>query len=123
MSENEWTREFFVKRGRFFLKIMNSRWSKAEVTTQGITKILATNKIETGRILDLCCGNGRLAIWLAKNGFKVVGIDLSPLYIKDAIRRAKEFNVESDVKFLVGDMRTVDEIEGADGLFDAVINF
>ena len=61
-------------------------------------------------ILDVGCGNGRIAIHLAKHGFKVVGIDISPLYIRDASRRAREFQVEDRVEFVVGDAREVDSI-------------
>ncbi|MDD2555235.1 MAG: class I SAM-dependent methyltransferase [Syntrophaceticus sp.] len=43
-----------------------------------ITKCLQYGK----EILELCCGNGRLTIPLAQNGFKVDGIDLS----KDMLR-------------------------------------
>ncbi len=54
-------------------------------------------------MLDLMCGNGRISINLAKLSYKVVGIDISPMYIEDARGRAKEHNVAEDVKFLVGD--------------------
>ena len=29
------------------------------------------------RVLDLCCGTGRLAAWLSKRGFEVIGLDAS----------------------------------------------
>lgn len=40
-----------------------------------------------GRILDVGCGVGRVAIWLQRKGYDVVGIDVSPLAIKIAGKR------------------------------------
>lgn len=68
------------------------------------------------------CGNGRISINLAKSGYKVIGIDISPTYIEDARRKAKEHKVEEKVKFLVGDVRELDKITKVEGNFDAVIN-
>nr|ADQ54414.1 methyltransferase type 11 [uncultured marine crenarchaeote E37-7F] len=123
MSSNEWEQEFFIKKGKYFLEYMNLRWAYAEAMVDEIVKVLAEHDVQTGKILDLCCGNGRLSIWLAKKGFEAVGIDLSPLFIEDAVRKANEFGVESQVKFLVGDIQKVDEIVVSEKPFDAVINF
>ena len=67
-------------------------------------------------VLDLCCGQGRHAILLAKHGISATGQDLSERYVADARRLAAEQG--ADVAFVVGDMR---RIEGVDR-YDAVIN-
>ena len=67
-------------------------------------------------VLDLCCGQGRHAILLAKHGIRATGQDLSERYIADARRIAAEQG--ADAAFVVGDMR---RIEGAER-YDAVIN-
>jgi 2-polyprenyl-3-methyl-5-hydroxy-6-metoxy-1,4-benzoquinol methylase/organic radical activating enzyme len=56
-----------------------------------------------GKILDSGCGPGRNALWLAKQGFDVVGSDIS----KAAIKRAKQKNKEKGLKakFFRADMR------------------
>ncbi len=41
------------------------------------------------RLLDLCCGYGRHGVPLARQGFHVVGLDLSPVLLKEARRRQK----------------------------------
>jgi len=43
---------------------------------------------KTDLILDLGCGSGRDCIFLAKKGFSVIGIDLSPLAVKKAEKSA-----------------------------------
>ena len=40
--------------------------------------------LERGTALDLGCGQGRNALWLARRGFTVTGFDLSPVAIEQA---------------------------------------
>jgi len=68
------------------------------------------------RVLDLCCGQGRHSVELARRGFRVTGFDLSDYLLGLAKERAEEAGVE--VEFVRGDMRVLpweDE-------FDAVLN-
>jgi 2-polyprenyl-3-methyl-5-hydroxy-6-metoxy-1,4-benzoquinol methylase len=37
---------------------------------------------DTGRVLDLCCGSGRHSRALARRGYEVVGVDLSPVLLQ-----------------------------------------
>src|SRR5437016_11021595 len=54
-------------------------------------------------ILDLPCGQGRHAIELARRGYEVTGVDLSPYLIGVAKARAEAGGVK--VRWLEGDMR------------------
>lgn len=67
-------------------------------------------------ILDVCCGYGRHAIELARRGYQVTGIDLSPKQIEAAIERANREGLQ--VNFLVGDAREM----GFAGEFDVTLN-
>src|SRR5207302_6891134 len=42
------------------------------------------------RILDVPCGRGRIAFALAERGYHVSGVDLTPEFIDDARRSARE---------------------------------
>ncbi len=55
-----------------------------------------------GRALDLGCGTGTNAIYLARQGFQVTGVDIARLAIAKARRKAQEAGV--DVRFLVADV-------------------
>jgi len=45
------------------------------------------------KLLDLGCGEGRNAIYFAKNGFKVIGLDVSPSGLEKTKRYAEEVGV------------------------------
>ena len=49
---------------------------------------------KTGNVLDLGCGEGRDAIFLAKKGFKVTAIDFSTTGIKNLLEKAKREKVK-----------------------------
>ena len=68
------------------------------------------------RILDLPCGQGRHAIELARRGYDVTGVDLSPYLLEVAKARATEAGVR--VRWLLRDMR--DAIKGDP--FDIIVN-
>src|ERR1700737_2778421 len=68
------------------------------------------------RILDLPCGQGRHAIELARRGYEVTGVDISPFMIDVARERAKASGLQ--VRWLTGDMRTPVPGEA----FDLILN-
>ncbi|WP_455383328.1 class I SAM-dependent methyltransferase, partial [Salinispira pacifica] len=46
--------------------------------------------VEPCRAIDLGCGSGKSALWLAAQGFDVLGIDLSPAAIEIAERSSRD---------------------------------
>lgn len=116
----DWVRRIFIERADLFLKIMNERWLKTEVLVNGMIRLLKDFSIESGRVLDLCCGNGRVAISFAKKGFTAVGIDLSPTFIEDAKARARELGVSKKVDFICGDVRRLLSLVPKDSCFNVV---
>ena len=69
-----------------------------------------------GRALDLACGAGRNAVWLAEQGWQVTGVDFSDVAIDNARRLAGERGVA--VEWLVAD---VGEWEPPADAFDLVV--
>ena len=68
--------------------------------------------------LDYCCGNGEVAIEMAKQGAsKVVGIDISSVAIENARALAKVAGVDAVCEFSVMD---AEHTEFADGTFDII---
>ncbi len=51
--------------------------------------------LRPGRAVDLACGEGRNAVWLAEQGWEVTGVDFSPVGLAKAQRFAELWNVEA----------------------------
>jgi SAM-dependent methyltransferase len=68
------------------------------------------------RILDLCCGQGRHSVPLARRGFQVTGLDLNPAYLDLAQQSAKSANVTLET--IAADMRQIPFQDH----FDAIVN-
>ena len=120
-SSNGWIREFFIEKGWLFLRVLEKMWERASEEALSVKKLLESLSVkENSLILDLGCGNGRIAINLAKLGYRVVGVDISPVLIKDAVEKARLHGVEDNVVFRVGDARRIDE-ELGEVSFDAVL--
>jgi len=107
-----------------FLRVLNKMWEKADVEALGVKRILESLGLGEGSlILDLGCGNGRIAVNLAKLGYRVVGVDVSPVFIRDAFEKAKMHGVEDKVNFRTGDARRIDEEFNGNVKFDATIMY
>jgi len=73
--------------------------------------------LSPGRALDVACGEGRNAIWLATQGWDVTGVDFSPVAIEKARRLSQTAGVSP--KFVAADLSAW---EPADS-FDLIIEF
>ena len=58
-----------------------------------LSGLVEDGTISAGKVLELGCGTGDNAIWLAKNGFSVTACDYSKTAIDMARQKAKEENV------------------------------
>ncbi|KJD43360.1 class I SAM-dependent methyltransferase [Paenibacillus terrae] len=82
---------------------------------QEVQKMISWLKLPQGSsVLDLCCGMGRHSLALADAGYKVTGVDLSGVLL----REAHASDPEGRVSWHQGDMREVPLEES----FDAVVN-
>jgi SAM-dependent methyltransferase len=104
---SHWDRQY--RRGRPI-------WDSDEPTTE-LVRTVAEEGIRPCPALELGCGTGSNAVWLARQGFRVTAIDISPT----AIRRARDRAVRAgvSVRFLRGDLRRT---HPAGGPFDFVFD-
>jgi len=60
-------------------------------------------QLPAGRALDVACGEGRNAVWLAEHGWEVTGVDFSEVGLAKAAKLAGERGVS--VEWVLGDVR------------------
>ena len=75
--------------------------------------------LPAGRALDLGCGYGRTAIYLAQQGWQVDAVDFVPQAIAEAKRRATEAKAIQQIQFHVG---SVADLHFANGQYDLAID-
>ncbi len=78
--------------------------------------VAEVGELPRGRALDLACGEGRNAIWLARRGWRVTGVDFSEGAIAKARERSGPAGVH--VEWVVADLL---EYEQPAGAFDLVV--
>lgn len=69
------------------------------------------------RLLDVPCGNGRIALELARRGHHVTGIDLAPAAIQRAQQDAAAHVLKGSLTYRVGDMRDLPPTGDVDGAY------
>lgn len=75
-----------------------------------------TADLAPGRALDLGCGEGADAIWLAEDGWRVVAVDVSTNVLERARAAAEQRDVATRIRFERHDLST----SFPDGRFDLV---
>src|SRR5207249_2133597 len=67
------------------------------------------------QLLDVACGSGQLALWAARDGIKVTGVDIAPNLVQRAQARAKAEGLNA--RFMEGD---AEALPFKDASFDVV---
>jgi SAM-dependent methyltransferase len=118
---DHWTHKLFVEHPEMYLPALEEREAEADGQADALVELFSRNGVpEGGRVLDAACGTGRHSIRLARRGYRVTGVDLSPLYIRKAQERAIDEGL--DAQFLRGDLNRVESLLHDEPPFDAVIN-
>jgi len=71
------------------------------------------DRLPAGRALDLGCGTGRNALYLARHGWDAVGVEVAPYPVEVAVRKAAAQRVS--VQFITGDVTKLDELDVGTG--------
>ena len=100
----------------YFLGI--TPWDREQVPGK-VTELADELSASGGRALDVGCGTGRDAVYLAGRGWTVTGIDGVPRAINRARQRARQAG--ADVNFVVGDVTALASIGIGDG-YDLVLD-
>jgi len=74
----------------------------SEAPPEALIELIKSGKVQPCKTIDLGCGAGNYAIYLASLGFEVTGIDISPAAIKLAQEQAEKKGVKCN--FVVADV-------------------
>lgn len=61
--------------------------------SEHLVEMVQSGALPRGRALEVGCGTGTNAVWLAEQGYEVLAVDLSPVAVERAIERAAEAGV------------------------------
>ena len=81
-----------------------------------LQKVISAGKISKCRAVDLCCGSGTDAIYLASQGFDVTGIDISPTALGQAEQKARKANLS--VHWVLADTLSPPDLRPFDFIYD-----
>jgi SAM-dependent methyltransferase len=83
-----------------------------------LVELVESGVLQPGRAIDLGCGEGDNAIFLAQHGFQVTAVDFSPAAIAKAKAKARDAGVEVD--FLIDDLTKLAKVSGR---FDLLVDY
>ena len=107
--ESDWYKKIWT------LDIQNQSW--VEDTKRQVDFLIEKLEMKGDeRILDLACGFGRHSLELARRGYDVTGVDITPEYIEYATKQAQTENLNAH--FICSDIRDVT----FNNEFDVVLN-
>ena len=91
-------------------------WDSGRPSSE-LIRVVEGEHISPCRAIELGCGTGTNAVWLAQRGFDVTAVDLVPLAIEQAVDRAANAGVK--IRFLSLDLLTLPDLGAPFGfLFD-----
>jgi SAM-dependent methyltransferase len=80
-----------------------------------LQRVVSRNAIQPCRALEIGCGTGTNSVWLGQQGFEATGVDLAPLAVEQAQRRALAAGVKA--RFMVADVLHLPDLDGPFGFF------
>lgn len=81
-----------------------------------LERVVGSHQIRACRALDLCCGSGNDAIYLARQGFDVTALDVAPTALRQAQEKARQAGVS--VRWLLADVLAPPKLTPFDFLYD-----
>jgi SAM-dependent methyltransferase len=86
----------------------NLPWDTGQPSSE-LKRVLSQNAIQPRRALEIGCGTGANSVWLAEQGFDVTGVDVAPLAVEQAQKRALAAGVQA--RFAVADVLMLPDLE------------
>jgi len=104
------------------LRAEGSEWNTPDQLAENFNLLLRffdrADVPRSGRVLELGCGAGDLALWLADRGFEIFGVDISPTAINWACEKFAERRLSGNFRVA----SALDLSEFNDDFFDIVLD-
>jgi len=112
----------WIRRLLFWLAYRRGRtpWDTNVTPPELVCAVEGPDALPPGRALDLGCGTGTNAIYLARHGWEVVGVDFVDKAVRQARKKAAHAGVE--VQFFTGDVTRLEKLRAVSGSFDLVLD-
>jgi SAM-dependent methyltransferase len=98
---------------RLMYRVGFTPWDTGQVPTELSALTEGTGALAAGRALDIGCGTGTQAVYMAQAGWEVTAIDAVPRPLSKARARAAAANVSVD--WILGDVARLHRLELAPG--------
>ncbi len=107
------------------MKLPHSRWEEAYKTNQipwrkqeGMDNLLELAQVSSGVALDLGCGSGDQAFWLAENGFEVEAVD----YSQEGLKVAQRENAHPKISYRQWDLENLADYPFEHDQYDLILS-
>jgi SAM-dependent methyltransferase len=100
----------YLTSNRKFYSIIRQSWN--------FTENWLDERCQNKKVLDYCCGDGEMTILLAKKGALAYGIDISPVSVENARKKAAGEGLEGKANFSVDD---AEKLSFENNFFDIII--
>jgi SAM-dependent methyltransferase len=111
------------REGNRLLALWDSQYQKAGSALWDIgrpadelQKVVAEHRVRQCRVVDMCCGSGSDAIYLARMGFDVTAIDVAPTALGQAQDKGRNAGVT--VQWLLADILAPPDLKPFDFVYD-----
>jgi len=117
----DWAESLFIGNAKNYARVLESQWKNGEENAKLLDSLFKEKRVRKCRVLDVPCGIGRVSVPLARLGYQVAGVDLSPFFVRVARKKASKFGVKRRTSFIVGRMSEVGALF-PEASFDVAIN-
>jgi SAM-dependent methyltransferase len=100
-------------RYRVLYRVGFTPWDQDHVPAELSALVAGPTALAPGRALDVGCGTGTQAVYLAEHGWQVTGVDAVERALTQARRRAEDKGVE--VKWVAGDVANLSTLGLGEG--------